>query len=113
MRFEIRKGLRMVQGRYESELKRCISEIVLTELSDPAIGWVTINDVRLSSDYRIARVFVSVLDDEQVSLMALERASGFIRSLLAKRLPWRRMPKIKFELYKEELDREQGIDRYE
>ncbi len=94
----------MVQNRYESELKRCISEIVLSDLSDPALGWVTINDVRLSSDYRTARVFISVFGNEESSLMALGRASGFIRSLLAKKLPWRHMPKLKFEIYREELD---------
>ncbi len=102
----------MARTRYESELKRCISEIVIAELSDPGIGWITINDVAITPDHRIARVFISVFGDEEASLAALERASGFIRSSLARKLPWRHMPKLEFEIYREELDREQGIGEY-
>ncbi len=96
----------MARTRYESELKRCVSEIILCDLSDPGVGWVTVNDVQISSDHRLARVFISVLGDEEKSLTSLERASGFIRSSLAKKLPWRHIPKLVFELYREEMYRE-------
>ena len=92
----------MVKNRYEAELKRCISEIVISELSDPRVGWVTIADVQLSKDWRQARVLVCVVGDEQASMEALQGASGFIRSSLSKRLPWRHVPKLRFELYRQE-----------
>ncbi len=97
-------------ARYESELKRCISEIVISEVGDPEIGWITVQSVKLSPDYRKAVVLISVLGEAEVSLRALRRASGFIRSSLARKLPWRSVPKLEFQLELEGMIDEQGLD---
>ncbi len=88
----------MVHQRYESELKRCISEIIIAKMQDPRVEWVTVSRVRLSKDYRLAQVFVSVIEDDIGVIDVLDSASGFIRSQLARTLPWRRIPKIEFLL---------------
>ena len=55
-------------------------------------------------------VLISVLGEAEVSLRALRRASGFIRSSLARKLPWRSVPKLEFQLELEGMIDEQGLD---
>ncbi len=99
----------MAKNRYESELKKIIAELLISQISDPRLGWVTVSSVVLSKDYQKATVFVSVIGNQQESLEVLNNACGFIRTLLSKRLPWRRVPKLSFELEEPwELKGEQG-----
>jgi len=68
--------------RLGEQIREEVSQIILGELSDPRIGFVTVTDVEVSSDLRNARIYVSILgSDEEVarSLGALRAASGFIR----------------------------------
>jgi len=87
--------------RVSSELKRYISEIVQKEIKDPHVGFVTITEVRVTSDFDIAKVYFSVLGDEtqkELSLDALKRSAGFIRKHLAVSLNMRRTPSLDFRL---------------
>ncbi len=93
----------MGKDRYESELKRAVSGVILSELNDSRLDWVTVNKVRLSPDYHSAVIFVSVIGDAGASIEVLNNASGYIRHLLSRRLKWRRVPRLSFSLYKEEL----------
>ena len=47
--------------RVAKELKRYISEILYTEIKDPRIGFVTIMDVELTKDLKIATVYYSIM----------------------------------------------------
>ena len=93
----------MAKERYESDLKRAVSSVILSEINDSRIGWVTVDKVNLSPDYHTAIIFVSIIGDKELSLSILNKASGFIRHSIAKRLPWRRMPKLLFEPVMEEM----------
>jgi ribosome-binding factor A len=78
-----------------------VSEIILREMSDPRLGFVSITRVEMSPDMKYARFFVSVFgsDDEQAStLVALNNATGYIRRLLAPRLRMRIIPELSFRL---------------
>lgn len=80
-------------------MQRNISEIIQFELKDPKIGFVTITDVKVTSDLSYAKVFVSFLGKEerkQAGMKALERSKGFIRSSLAKKMSLRKMPELVF-----------------
>ncbi|HOK55618.1 MAG TPA: 30S ribosome-binding factor RbfA [Armatimonadota bacterium] len=82
-------------------LKVEISQMLQRELKDPRIGFVTITDVEVSPDLRHARVFVSIMGEEeerQASMKALKSASGFIRSELGKRLRMRVTPDVEFRI---------------
>jgi len=75
-----------------------IANILLRDLHDPLIGFVTLTEVEVSSDLRHAKVFFSVLgDEEQVkdSIKGLLRARKHINALLADRLDLRNIPKIR------------------
>lgn len=69
-------------------------------LKDPAIGFVTVTHVDVSPDLTHAVFLVTVLGDEEqqkASLAALNRAKGFIRTELGKRVRLKFLPEIRFE----------------
>ncbi|MBI2843835.1 MAG: 30S ribosome-binding factor RbfA [Armatimonadetes bacterium] len=89
------------QEKVEELLKVEISEIIQREMKDPRLGFVTITEVKVSPDLRHARVFVSVMGDEEqkkVSVSALNRAAGFVRGELGKRLSMRVTPELDFRI---------------
>lgn len=77
------------------------SAIIQRGLKDPGIGFVSITDVVVSGDLRHAKIFVSVLGDEDAkrqTMAALERARGYVRSELGARIAVRFVPEILFRL---------------
>jgi ribosome-binding factor A len=77
------------------------SEIIQRGLKDPRIGFVSITDVVVSPDLRHAKIYVSVLGDEDVKRRTMEgltRATGHIRSELGARLAIRFVPEVLFRL---------------
>jgi ribosome-binding factor A len=77
------------------------SEIIRRDLKDPRIGFVSVTDVEVTADLRHARIFVSVLGDDEAkqrSMAGLNRAKGHIRSELGHRLTLRFVPEIHFRL---------------
>lgn len=92
-------------GRYrradsvEGLVRREVSDIIRSRVKDPRIGFVTVTAVRMPDDLRYARIYVSILGDESErgeSLRVLERASGFIRGELGRRIRMRHVPEIEF-----------------
>lgn len=88
------------QARIESIIRKNLSNIIQFELNDPRIGFISIPEVKVSSDFSHAKVFVSFFNekDEKKGLEVLNGAKGFIRSRLASMLDRRRCPDISFEL---------------
>ncbi len=87
------------QQQVSEFLREEISDIMLRELNDPRLGFVSLTRVEVSPDLRVARVFVSVLgsDEEfQNAVKALNGASGFIRHLLKPRMRVRHIPELTF-----------------
>ena len=81
-------------------IKREIAHIIQYELKDPGIGFVTITGVEVSVDLKQAKVFYSVLGDEdskRESTSALRRASGFIQHEIGKKLKLKYTPEIFFQ----------------
>jgi ribosome-binding factor A len=87
------------KARVGDLIKREIAFIIQRELKDPGIGFVTITGVELSSDLKQARVYYSVLGDEDSkirSASALKRAAGFIQNEIGARLRLKYTPGIHF-----------------
>lgn len=80
-------------------VKHELSQILLREVKDPAIGTVTITRVVLTDDLRSGQVYFGVLDrtarSEEVEV-GLERASPHIHRILGKRLRMKYIPKLTF-----------------
>jgi len=85
--------------RVKELLRQEISQIIREEIKDPRVGFATVTDVEISQDLRHAKVFVSVYGDEVSrgdTLKALEKASGFIRNEIGKRIRMKHVPEILF-----------------
>jgi ribosome-binding factor A len=79
-------------------IKEEISLIFLYKLKDPAFGLITITNVKVSPDLRVAKIYFSVFDKEkrQLALEKMNEAKAFIRSELAQRIKIRFVPELDF-----------------
>ena len=99
--------------RLEKVLLKEISSILLLEIKDEDIKFVTITHVDLSSDLSYAKVYCTVLDDEKRSkcIHDLNKAKGFIRSELIKRkIEMRKIPELTF-IYDESIEYGNKIEK--
>ncbi len=88
--------------RVGEEIKKEVSDIIRMELKDPALEKMTsVTDAEVSRDLGYVRIYVSIYapEAEQVNVLkVLEKASGFIRSELGKRIRLRHVPELEFRL---------------
>jgi ribosome-binding factor A len=87
--------------RVAEAIRQEVSKIILYELNDPRIAFVTVTNVEASPDLRNATVLISILEDEGGSpqktvMKGLEHARGFIQREVAARLKMRYTPAITF-----------------
>jgi ribosome-binding factor A len=89
------------QQKVEELIRVEVSEIVHREMKDPRIGFMSITQVEVTPDLRYAKVFISVLGDEEQkrdSIKALTSAAKFIRGELGKRIRMRVIPELDFRI---------------
>lgn len=82
-------------------IKEEISSILQTKIKDPRIGFITITKAELTSDLRIAKVFYSVLgedDKKKEAQEGLKSANKYIRKLVGDTMELRYTPEIFFKL---------------
>lgn len=85
--------------RVADQIRMEVADILMRKIKDPRVRSVTVTDVELTSDLRIARVFVTALgsDAETKDVFAgLAKASGFVRGELGRRLTLRYVPEVVF-----------------
>jgi len=86
-------------ARLREEIRKEASDIIQRRMKDPRIGFTTVTDVEVSADLRHVKIFVSVLGDEEArarTVEGLERAKGFVRTELGRRIRLRHTPEIQF-----------------
>src|SRR5699024_5912406 len=82
------------------QIKKELGEIIGQKLKDPRIGFVTVTDVEVTGDLQQAKIFLTVLGDEdnkEATLEGLQKAKGFIRSEIGARIRLKKTPEIEFE----------------
>jgi len=79
-------------------IKEEISLIFLQKLQDPAFGLVTITNVKVSADLKIAKIYISVMEKEKrdVVMEKVNSINGLIRNQLAQRIKIKFVPELKF-----------------
>lgn len=85
--------------RVNEMLREAIAEEV-GRLKDPGLGFITITGVDTAPDLRSARVYYSVLGDEDQHARtreALERASAHVRTEVGRRVRLKYLPELRFE----------------
>jgi ribosome-binding factor A len=86
--------------RVADQIRMEVADIIMRKTKDPRVGDVTVTDVEVTNDLRLARVFVTALGDERAqtdALAGLDKAAGFIRSELGRRLQLRYTPELVFQ----------------
>ena len=85
-------------SRYNSLFSKEISNILQTEVKDKSIKFVTITGCEITSDLSYAKVYYTVLDEtkKDETKKALEKAKGFIRGEISKRVDIRHTPELRF-----------------
>ncbi len=76
-----------------------LAELLLKDLKDPRLELATVSHVEVSPDLRYARVYISRVgkaEEQENALKGFQRAAGFIRGRLGKRLKLRYVPKFEF-----------------
>jgi ribosome-binding factor A len=99
--------------RVNEVMREVIGDAIASELDDPRIGFVTVTSIDTSPDLRAARVFVSVLGDEeerQASLAALRSSHGVLQSAIARQMRIKRTPTLSFH-YDDTPERGMRISR--
>lgn len=116
--------------RVADQIQRDLASLIQMEVNDPRVGMVSVTGVDVSRDLAHAKVYVTVMntltDDQAVNdstlsepgdldkleieenLKALNKASGYLRTLLAKRLDTRSVPKLQF-YYDASIERGQRL----
>ena len=91
-------------NRINEDVTRVISEILREDVKDPRISpIVSVTDAIVAPDLKTAKIFISVLGDDQDGCRTMEgirSSAGYIRHQLAVRLNLRNTPQLEFILDK-------------
>ncbi|MBI1890062.1 MAG: 30S ribosome-binding factor RbfA [Burkholderiales bacterium] len=86
--------------RVADQIQRDLAEIIAFELKDPRVPMITISEVQVTPDYAHAKVFFTMLADDpetiRNALAGLQKAAGFIRAQLGRRLTIHTIPEVHF-----------------
>ena len=87
--------------RVADSLKKGLAELIHRSMNDPRVHGVSITDVEVSRDLAHAKVFVTVIGQDdlagaQPAMDSLNNAAGFLRSSIAKDDRMRSVPKLRF-----------------
>lgn len=97
--------------RLSEVVKERASEVIVLELKDPRLGFVTVTRVKLARDLTQAVIFWSIIGsaaDRNKTAHALEDARGFIQSAVAKAMQTRVTPRLTIR-YDPSLERAQKV----
>ncbi len=99
--------------RVDEAVREVLSDAITTEIKDPRVGFVTVTDVSTSPDLRHARVYVSVLGDDNLrarSLDGLRSAHGYLQRRVARELRLKHTPTLTF-VYDDTAERAERVER--
>ena len=95
------------KDRVAEQIRRELAELIRTELKDPRVGMISITDVEVTADYAHAKVFFSTLagsEHLEDVMTGLQKASGFLRRELGKRISIHMTPQLHF-VFDQSLER--------
>jgi ribosome-binding factor A len=88
-------------SRVAEELRKVITQILMEDLSDPRLGFITVTRIEVTDDLRFGKIHYSVLGSEEQknsTVDALQDNLGLIRRLAAERINMKFAMDIRFEL---------------
>lgn len=107
----------MAQGsrpaRVGDSIRHELTELIMRQVKDPGIGFITITYVKVTPDLQMARVYYTTIGDDKARAQtrrALDRATPFLRRQVGQRLQLRRVPELEFR-FDESVERGDRIER--
>ncbi len=85
--------------RVSGRIQVAITDLLSKKMSDPRLEMATISGVKLSSDLRVADIYITVFGDKKRVRQALEgfnKSKGFIKKSIAPKLGLKFMPDLRF-----------------
>ena len=83
--------------RVNEQARQVIAETLMFDVSDPRLSMITVTGCEVSFDRSVCNVYYTTSPDSYEEVQAaLQRATGHIRSVLAKKLSWRMSPELRF-----------------
>ena len=98
--------------RISGEIQYAITELLNKKMQDPRIEMATVSGVKLSSDLRIADVYIAVFGDKKRIREAMDgfkKSKGFIKKNIAPKLGLKYMPDLRF-IYDDTFDKAARMD---
>ncbi len=95
------------KDRVAEQIRRELAELLRTELKDPRVGMISLTEVEVTADYAHAKVYFSTLaagDNLPAVMTGLQKASGFLRRELGKRISIHTTPQLHF-VFDQSLER--------
>jgi len=100
-------------SRVAEQIQRELAQLISLELKDPRIGLITLTGVEVTPDYAHAKVFYTTLaesEDRGEIEIGLQRAKGFLRRELGKRIRLHTLPDLHFS-YDASVERGDRLSR--
>ena len=85
--------------RLAERISKLVAELLERRIKDPRLGFVTVTEVRLTGDWREAKIFYTVFgtpEEQADTAVALASATGIIRSEVGRIIGLRHAPSIEF-----------------
>ncbi len=98
--------------RINERIKELLGELILSRIKDPRIGLVSITSVKVAPDLSTAKVYFTVMGDEETrkeTREGLKSAKNFMRKTIGRDLKIRQAPDLRF-VYDDSLDRAMRIE---
>ncbi len=87
-------------ARVSSQMQKELSSILQRDIDDSRLGFVTINEVDVTKDLAVAKVYVTVLNADEsgkkANVKVLNELAPVIRHELAKRMRLRHISELRF-----------------
>jgi ribosome-binding factor A len=99
--------------RIASQLQKELALLLQRDMKDPRLGFITVNEVEVSRDLAVAKVFVTVMNTDADgitrNLEVLNDAAAHLHREVGKRIRIRSVPELRF-YYDETLDTGMRMD---
>ena len=86
--------------RVSSQMQKELAYVLQREINDPRLGFITVNEVVVSKDLGVAKIYVTVLNsveqDKVENIKLLNELAPVIRHQVAKRMRLRHISDFRF-----------------
>lgn len=93
-----RQGNKFTSDKVAQQISKSLAVILQRKAKDPRLGMISINDVKVTRDLSVAKIYVSQIgvDADKHLASVLNNMAGFLRTELASIFTSRSVPELRF-----------------